>query len=212
MSSMNNKINPVCEPAKEFSIDERNAHKARFEFEKSPMPPLPAPAELPILPPPPLTSVAPIQPPAQGLSPSQLALLPRVSLRGSDLSDDEFEERQAWFNEVFAPHVEEFPHLKNHLVRSHAGGGTPENPLALDWSNARIMDSRVVREHAITFLMNRCEEKKINLEQAIRRMACFAIYHKEQAPQQFRMHQDIFRSYVNVAWTWSNWLTSLREE
>ena len=201
MPSTNNNANPM---------DEFNAkYKARFEFEQFQLTPLPAPAELPLLPPPPLNKLTPQ---SQQLSPSQLALLPRVLIRDDGLSDDEFEERQLWFTEAFAARIEEFPHLKNHFLRMHAGGGTPENPHALDWSNMRIMDTRAVREQAKKFLMNRCEEEKIKLEQAIRRMACFAIYHKEQAPEHYRMHQDIFKSYVNVAWQWSNWLTNLREE
>ena len=203
MPSTNDEANPM----NEFNAK----HEARFEFEKFPLPPLPAPAELPLLPPPPLNNLM-TNPQSQQLSPSQLALLPRVLICDVDLSDDVFEERQTWFNEAFATRVEEFPHLKNHFLRMHAGGGTLENPHALDWSNMRIMDTRAVREQAKNFLTNRCEEEKIKLEQAIRRMACFAIYHKEQAPEHYRMHQDIFKSYVNVAWQWSNWLTNLHEE
>ena len=196
--------------AKQSDVCEADAND-RFEFEETPVIPMPAPAELSVLPPPPSNKSAQ-QERRPSLPPSQLALLPKVLISNATLQDDEFEEHRVWFNEAFASHVEEFPRLKNHFLRMHAGGGTPENPLALDWSNMRLNDFRSVRTQAIKFLENRCEEEKTKLEQAIRRTACFAIYHKEQAPEQYRMHPDIFKSYVDVVWTWHHWLINIHEE
>ena len=178
----------------------------RFEFEELPIMPMPAPAALPELPP---------QPPNQTnvAHPTPiLGRLPTFLGYESTMDDEDYSRYLSWFMTSFSNHVEEFPKLKNHFLRSHAGGGTPDNPYAVDWGNMRLNDFRAIRTQGIAFFNNRTDQEKAKLEQVIKRVACFAIYHKDQAPDHYLMPDQVFKSYVETVWTWNDWIMSLTEE
>ena len=177
-----------------------NTMNDRFEFEDFPVPPMPAPADLPELPP---------RPDSGSNRPSRPGRYPSLIGRADTISDEDF----ARYNELlgtFRSSIDELPRLRDHFLRSHAGGGTPGNPYAICWGSMRVTDFKSVRAAAVNLDGGRAEYKDV--EQAIKRIACFAIYHKEQAPDCFRMPDDVFKSYAEAVWVWTQWLTSVREE
>ena len=178
----------------------------RFEFEELPTMPMPAPAELPELPPQPLGQSNVVR------STSTAGRFPTFLGSQSTMNDEDYARHYSWFMTNFSNHVEEFPKLKNHFLRSHAGGGTPDNPYAIDWGNMRLNDLRAIRTQGIKLFNNRTDEEKAKLEKVIKRVACFAIYHKDQAPDHYLMPDQVFKSYVEAVWVWSEWLVNLSEE
>ena len=76
------------------------------------------------------------------------------------MSDEDYARYYSWFMDNFSGHVEEFPKLKSHFLRSHAGGGTSDNPYAIDWRNIYIRDLRTIRTQGIEFFNNRTDQGK----------------------------------------------------
>ena len=213
--------------------------QSRFEYEDFALPPAPtaatieadatgpdatgpdAPeADLPLPPPiwslvgatgiPPSGRIMAPQPmPYPSVSREIIDMLPRGSIYRADISSDDYELHRQWFTDKFRQHIIEFPRLQEHFVRMHAGGGTPDNPYAIDWANMVIIDNRSMRTQAIKLLQNNRDEERNALEESIKRASCFAIYHREQAPYGYTIPDYYYRSYMHMAWTWNEWLSVL---